>query len=938
MYELHFEDETGLRGKRLFELRLVPDPVPVVRLERPAPSRDVLDVLPVAELPLEVAAEDAQYGLRSVFVEYRTGREEGVQRIPLHDPATFRTGQVGPWGGPAVLGVSAPRWRLTHLEFSRTLRLASLRHPDGSPLKEGDVVVVQAEADDFDDVSVGKEPGRSHQVEIRVVGREGLEVVLNQEQARVQQELVRLRERQREAIQKVSDAEGRLKKGEKLKPDDLAQLLQAEQLQQQIRERVGNHKEGLRAEVARVLRALKQNGLENSAARFRMGPVQEELDRLADRELEQIEPRLTNARQLAELTDEKARAERRAQLEQRAREAEGEVRAAEESANKREDEADRAEQRASKADDERERTRQRAEARRGRERAQELRGKTRELREQAARDRAEAAREPEEAEPRQALADTRKHQEEVEKTLNDLLARLEPWTSSREIKGEANRLLQEQRGLQGQVEKLMQAEKNAQEDRDFFGKSRDELPERLRAELDNVKDGQRRLEERTDRLLNQMKRVGEQRAAKDPETAQELKKAAEQAEAANVTGQMKTAARQIEQNQLGAAQKRQQESAAGLEQLARNLEDRREAELDRLAKKLRQAEKNLAELEQEQERLAKKVREARKIGNKAERQEALKQLAREQQELRKKAEEAVQQLSRLRAERAREALEKAGGEMGQADRQLSRGEEGQDEQEEALDRLREARQEVERAREQAEEELGREQMARLADVLRRLKERQEGHNREAERIQRAVLEGKRWTRGLRGSLMSLADNQKGLAEEAAEVGRKDLGGAPVFARLLKRSAEAMEQAGGRLGTMVREVPGLEDLPDPEAGRLQHRALRDLEQLVAALKSAAEMPPQVGRSGGKEGGGNGGGRPAGDAIPPLAQLKLLRAMQQEVNQQTEAFKKKHPEPARLNDKDRAELEGLRREQKDVADLLDELIRPEDESGDAGGEKQ
>ncbi len=47
-------------------------------------------------------------------------------------------------------------------------------------------------------------------------------------------------------------------------------------------------------------------------------------DRLAENELQQIEPRLTDARKLAELLEEKARPERKAQLESRAKEAEQE--------------------------------------------------------------------------------------------------------------------------------------------------------------------------------------------------------------------------------------------------------------------------------------------------------------------------------------------------------------------------------------------------------------------------------------------------------------------------------------------------------------------------------------------------------------------------------------------------------------------------------------
>ena len=40
-----------------------------------------------------------------------------------------------------------------------------------------------------------------------------------------------------------------------------------------------------------------------------------------------------------------------------------------------------------------------------------------------------------------------------------------------------------------------------------------------------------------------------------------------------------------------------------------------------------------------------------------------------------------------------------------------------------------------------------------------------------------------------------------------------------------------------------------------------------------------------------------GRP-GDGIPPLAQLKLLRDLQKDINQRTETFKNQHPDPKKL----------------------------------------
>ena len=86
----------------------------------------------------------------------------------------------------------------------------------------------------------------------------------------------------------------------------------------------------------------------------------------------------------------------------------------------------------------------------------------------------------------------------------------------------------------------------------------------------------------------------------------------------------------------------------------------------------------------------------------------------------------------------------------------------------------------------------------------------------------------------------------------------------------------------------------------------------------------------------EGGNNGGQGDSG--LPPVAQLKLLKALQMEVNQQTEAFQKKHPDTNKLTDADKAELQSIHKQQQDIVELLDELRRPADEPGDAEGDKK
>src|SRR5262249_59143941 len=82
----------------------------------------------------------------------------------------------------------------------------------------------------------------------------------------------------------------------------------------------------------------------------------------------------------------------------------------------------------------------------------------------------------------------------------------------------------------------------------------------------------------------------------------------------------------------------------------------------------------------------------------------------------------------------------------------------------------------------------------------------------------------------------------------------------------------------------------------------------------------------GRGGGQAGGGGGGRRAEGDNIPPVAQLKLLRSMQEEINKRTEEFPRQHPDVKKLDDKSKAEPKGLRRDQHEVAAMLEEVTRP------------
>ena len=503
----------------------------------------------------------------------------------------------------------------------------------------------------------------------------------------------------------------------------------------------------------------------------------------------------------------------------------------------------------------------------------------------------------------------------MENTLNELLKLLEPWGSINEVKGEARSILRDQ----GRVHEATQELKNQ-----LLGKESPALTPEQQAKLARAAEIQKKLEERTNHLLGKMERVGQARQEKDADTAAALQEAARQGREKGVTGNMKNAADDLRKNQLGKAGREQQAGMKTLEQMVRKLEDRREAELDQLRKKLKDVQEQMADLAGRQGELHKKIKEASQLTDPKERETQLRALARQQEELRKEAQEMLREVTRLRAEQAGQALNNAQGQMEQAAQQLERGQDPEEPQEETLDRLNEAQRRVEQARKEVEEELAREKLAKVADQIKLLKARQDRARADFDDMQKAVARKMVWDRVQRNALLNQADIQKGLGQETKDLAEGPLAGARVFARLLARAAAAMSQAAVRMGEHADKAAENPEIPadDPEVRRLQSEADRRLEQLLNALKPEQGLTARPGRQGGNPGdAGSKGG--SGDDIPPLAEFKAVQALQQEVNEDTERFSKRHPDLGQLDPQELKELQSIRDRQQEVADLLDQL---------------
>ena len=365
------------------------------------------------------------------------------------------------------------------------------------------------------------------------------------------------------------------------------------------------------------------------------------------------------------------------------------------------------------------------------------------------------------------------------KSLDELLKYLDPWAGTHEIKNETKALLEAQKDVLNQTKDIAQKAMTPAE----------EKAARDRAEIQ-----QRRLADTAQNLLNKIGRKSFERSDKDEATAKKLKDVFDFAEDNMLVDNMrKTANEQMREGRINTAIQQQQENVDTLTKMVKKMEENREEDLDRLIKKQKELQKDLKQLADRMEKLQKKAREAGKNPDAKARGRELRKLADEQKKLQEETQKKMRELARLQAPDAAKALGEAGDKMARAARQMDKGDDPDEAQKDALDRLEEAREELDQAQKDAEEELAREQLVRIADQLKGMKERQDAALEESADFHRRLMRRTDWDGGLRMTLGHSAAAQEDLAKEAREL-KKKLEAAPVFAHILGKAADAMEKA------------------------------------------------------------------------------------------------------------------------------------------------
>lgn len=211
-------------------------------------------------------------------------------------------------------------------------------------------------------------------------------------------------------------------------------------------------------------------------------------------------------------------------------------------------------------------------------------------------------------------------------------------------------------------------------------------------------------------------------------------------------------------------------------------------------------------------------------------------------------------------------------------------------------------------------ELSAEQLAKLEGNVKQLRSRQQERLEEAVRLDGIERSEGGLSRSQALAVRDLARMQRTLQADAARLGDR-LVGCRAFRLALAGVAGDMRQAADAFERRQIGEP-------PQAA--QRRAVRRLDLMATAMKP--EKTSGAGKQDSNDGSANAPGKQAGQpgGVQTVAELKLLKFMQQEINLRTEALQQSLADGA-LTDQQRREFADLSEQQERLAEIVSESLQ-------------
>lgn len=490
-------------------------------------------------------------------------------------------------------------------------------------------------------------------------------------------------------------------------------------------------------------------------------------------------------------------------------------------------------------------------------------------------------------------------QQQVSEQLSSLIELLDRGQDSWVMRRQVEQLLNDQKNLEEQARQTTDRTR---------GQDLAQLTEQNQRALEDLARQQEELAQRGQQLVDDLRHRADQMRKSDPDLSNAMDEAARQAQQKQLEQKMSDAAQQLQQNQGQKASDQQQQAMEALQSMLDQLEATDKAKAERLARQVESLLQSLEALIATQETQLGNLLAAE--GQYAGLDMAMLQLSTNTYAVLDMAVEGGRDMAAIAQliEKAAKAQETSIVALRAASIDPT-GVQGSEE--ESLSRLKEARELAAKLQEQLQQQEQARKKAELIQAYRDLHERQAALQAETQPLAGAAMD-----RRQRVMARQLGNQQAQIRVDAMDLLQKteDLADAFVF------------QAGHQqIDTLAGQV--VEDLRAATIGPMQLMREQDIAERFLALATALQdsqsdqefEEPGDANSGG---GGGGGGGPPPPLVPPMAQLKLLRALQESVYRSTRLLDESG---AALDEAARsARLDDLGASQKQLTDLAQQLI--------------
>jgi len=489
------------------------------------------------------------------------------------------------------------------------------------------------------------------------------------------------------------------------------------------------------------------------------------------------------------------------------------------------------------------------------------------------------------------LKQAKNAQQKVGELLTELVALLDQGQDAMALQRQLRELARMQEELARQTKQLLP---------ETAGLSKEKLSDTQRRKLNQLSQQQRSLSKRAESLTQKMQATAEALQQPDADeqqqaSARSLSQAAKTSQSKGLSHLMQKAANAAKDNRLGESGRQQRESSQILEQMLAQMNQRDKHRREILKRKLEQLAQAIEQLVKRQEAQLTRLDKVKELTGLDLLLAALRRntLSVEDQARQSRKTQTV-------ADELGGAVKQQAGAISALrsnDREASSDTENQ-----ALKHLRAALELVRKMRNAAQNDQTRRAREQLRKAYQLLAERQLDLHEKTKPLTGKVKPNRRH----RANVIRLGHEEEDLriaAGELTEQGKQPMLFEHVHNKIDKTAGQVVEQLRSGAAT----TRGL--------SRQQHVA-KMLEQLAAALEETTQ-PQDFENSSGS---GGGGGKGGGELIPPAAQLKLFRGMQESIFDRTRLFH----ESADTDDAQREQhLINLSVEQRELA-LLGEKM--------------